>query len=359
MNIFGYIKRYGKFSFTMEPFNEVDNVILSCISYVDFLNIVSKGSFVKRRLEDVAKEYFSNNTKRDNKKNISEVRTGIKLLYEVWHTKRYRDILMFNYMYVGSSSTQFSAISFEYMKNYVYVAFQGTDELLSGWEEDFKIAYSYPVPAQRYAINYLKRKYLLSHSNFILGGHSKGGHLATIALMEAPTFLSKKIVYVYSNDGLGLRKEEYYSKKYQRIKDKIVKIIPDYSVVGVILQYDTNYMVVKSKTKRFFAHNPKGWLIEDNHFLNTRLTRFSLVIKEGMSRWLDSYTYREKHDFACSIFDLARKYKFKSLLDFKKRKLDFFRMVASSKNVDEKTKEMAKRLVSIIRKCNKEYKEDL
>ena len=27
--------------------------------------------------------------------------------------------------------------------------------------------------------------------------------------------------------------------------------------------------------------------------------------------------------------------------------------------VDEKTKEMAKRLVSIIRKCNKEYKEDL
>ena len=56
---------------------------------------------------------------------------------------------------------------------------------------------------------------------------------------------------------------------------------------------------------------------------------------------------------------LARKYKFKSLLDFKKRKLDFFRMVASSKNVDEKTKEMAKRLVSIIRKCNKEYKEDL
>ena len=34
-------------------------------------------------------------------------------------------------------------------------------------------------------------------------------------------------------------------------------------------------------------------------------------------------------------------------------------MVASSKNVDEKTKEMAKRLVSIIRKCNKEYKEDL
>ena len=39
MNIFGYIKKYGKFSFTMEPFNEVDNVILSCISYVDFLNI--------------------------------------------------------------------------------------------------------------------------------------------------------------------------------------------------------------------------------------------------------------------------------------------------------------------------------
>ena len=359
MNIFGYIKKYGKFSFTMEPFNEVDNVILSCISYVDFLNIVPKNAIVKKTLEEVAFEYFSKNTKKENRKNIGEVRTGIKLLYEVWHTKRYKKILMFNYSYVGNSNSQFSAISFEYLKNYIYVAFQGTDELLSGWEENFKIAYSYPVPAQKYAINYLKRKYFLTRSNLILGGHSKGGHLAIIALMEAPKFLSKNVTKIYSNDGLGLRKEEYYSNKYQRIKNKIVKIIPDYSMVGVILQYDTNYIVVKSKTKGFFAHNPKGWIIEDDHFLNTKLTRFSLVFKEGMSRWLDSYTYKEKKDFAISIFDLARKYKFKSLLDFRKRKRAFFRMIVSSKNVDKKTKEMVRKLLSIIIKCSKEYKEKL
>ena len=58
MNIFGYIKKYGKFSFTMEPFNEVDNVILSCISYVDFLNIVSKGSFVKKKVGRCSKRLF-------------------------------------------------------------------------------------------------------------------------------------------------------------------------------------------------------------------------------------------------------------------------------------------------------------
>ena len=38
----------------------------------------------------------------------------------------------------------------------------------------------------------------------------------------------------------------------------------------------------------------KGWIIEDDNFFNTKLTRFSLVFKEGISRWLDSYTYKEK-----------------------------------------------------------------
>ena len=113
------------------------------------------------------------------------------------------------------------------------------------------------------------------------------------------------------------------------------------------------------KEKRRPVYHSDIPIQEDDHFFNTKLTRFSLVFKEGISRWLDSYTYKEKKDFAISIFDLARKYKFKSLLDFRKRKLAFFRMVVSSKNVDKKTKEMVRRLLSIIIKCNKEYKEEL
>ena len=36
MSIFDYISKYGDYSFLDKGFNEVDNVILSVLSYVDF-----------------------------------------------------------------------------------------------------------------------------------------------------------------------------------------------------------------------------------------------------------------------------------------------------------------------------------
>ena len=35
-----YIKEYGKYTFLEKEFNEVDNVIFSLLSYIDFIGIV-------------------------------------------------------------------------------------------------------------------------------------------------------------------------------------------------------------------------------------------------------------------------------------------------------------------------------
>ena len=40
MNLFHYVKQYGTYSFEEEPFNEVDNIILSQIAYLPLDNIV-------------------------------------------------------------------------------------------------------------------------------------------------------------------------------------------------------------------------------------------------------------------------------------------------------------------------------
>lgn len=122
MTIFDYIKHYGKFSFQEKQFNEVDNVIFSCLAYVDFSGVVSSSNF-KRRLEDVATHYFSLKTKKENWQNIDEIRNGIRVLSAIWHTKRYRDVLLFGYFYVGTIESQFCALSLEYLKHHVYVAF--------------------------------------------------------------------------------------------------------------------------------------------------------------------------------------------------------------------------------------------
>lgn len=354
MNISDYIKKYGNKTFLEKPFNEIDNIIFSCLAYVNLEGIVSSGA-EKKRLEEVAELYFSINSKKENKQNITAVRYGIEILYEVWHTKRFRDVLLFFYLYIGNSKSQFSAISFEYLKGHIYIAYEGTDELLSGWEEDFKIAYEYPVTAQKYASRYLIKNYLFSFDNLILGGHSKGGHLAVVAAMEAPSFIFNRIDVIYCNDGLGLRKEEFNSRKYQKIKSKIIEIIPDYSIVGVLLYQDSPNLVIKSKVKGLFAHHPRNWIVEDDHLLDSEQSKFSIVLDQGMKQWLDTYTKEEKENFARSIFDLAREYEFTSFLDFKNRKLDFVRMITSSKNIDEKTKEMLQKLILILFQENKDF----
>lgn len=355
MNIFTYIKKYGTKTFKEQEFNEIDNVILSCLAYVNFEKLVSKNYKNKKRLELVAEEYFKKNSKKQNKKNISEIRNGIKLLYTIKNTTRYKDIYLLNYSYVGYDNTQFSALSFELAKNLIYVAFEGTDHLISGWEEDMKMAYKFPVQAQRLAVNYLNKHFALSTTKLIVGGHSKGGNLALISAMYSISFVRKRIIKIYSNDGLGLRKEQINSLNYQEIKTRVISLIPDYSVVGLMLYNDKNYKVVKSTSKGFFAHNPANWEINENAFTESTLSRFSIVFNESFTKWLDSYTDEEKANFVKSIFDICRENNFTSLNELKKKKIIILKLVTASKNINQESKDMLKELIKMLRKCNKEY----
>ena len=62
---------------------------------------------------------------------------------------------MYNYKYIWDTDTQFGAVCFKVKKKFIYVAFEGTDNLLSGWKEDFQMAYEFPVPSQKLAVKYL------------------------------------------------------------------------------------------------------------------------------------------------------------------------------------------------------------
>ncbi len=52
------------------------------------------------------------------------------------------------------SQTQFAAITVALGDGRHFVAFRGTDGTLVGWKEDFNMAFTCPVPAQRLAAHY-------------------------------------------------------------------------------------------------------------------------------------------------------------------------------------------------------------
>ena len=153
MNVINYLKEYGKYSFDEKPFNEVDNLVLSLLAYTNFLGVVSKSPKIKITLEEAANKYLKMNGTKVN--DVLPIQEALEVLIVSKDTKRFKDILLYNYKYIYSDDSQFSVLTFELNKKLVYVSFEGTDKLISGWIEDCKMAYEFPVTAHEYAINYL------------------------------------------------------------------------------------------------------------------------------------------------------------------------------------------------------------
>lgn len=352
MNIFDYVDKYKDYTFLDKGFNEVDNVIFSTLAYVDYNFIVSTNKLNKITLQEASEKCISMYSK---KKTIMATREAMKLLKKVKDTKRFKDILMYSYRYIGNEESQFSAITFEISKDLCYVAFEGTDQLISGWKEDCKMAYQFPVDAHRYAIKYLNHNFLFSTKKIIVGGHSKGGNLALVSSMYCNYFVNKKIVNVYSNDGQGLRKAQIDSKKYENIKGRLIHIIPQYSIVGLLLRHDDNYTVIHATKKGLVAHCTSFWKVSDDAFVRDKLSKFSKILDEGGAKWLNEYDDEKRELFVNSVFSVLEENNVKSIVQLKNELKLVFSVLKSSKKLDPIVKEMLKDLIKIINSTNKEY----
>lgn len=336
-NINDYIRKYKDKTFDEEPFNEIDNLVFSSLIYLNFDGIVSK----ERKyitLEMAGKIYLGRNLFKNIKKYEIPQMGGYNILKIIIDSKRYKDVLMYNYIYISDLDTQFGAISFKINKDLIYIAFEGTDHLLSGWKEDFQMSYEFPVKAQEYAIKYLNYTIKLYDKNVVVGGHSKGGNLALVSSMYAKKFLRRKIKLIYSNDGQGLRKEQIESKKYQKIKDRYIHIIPNYSYVGILLRND-KHKVIKSSRKDILSHSIFTWLIDDNKLIETKISDISKKIEKSMNLWLDNHDDYERKKMITDIFKTLEDsgiYCSRDLIDIRKS----INIIKRLNNIDNETKSL-------------------
>ncbi len=352
MNIFDYANYYGDYSFKNRPFNEIDNIVFSCLAYVNFNGIVSesRGSIT---IHDAYEKF--KNTYKPREKEMIAVKNGIKLFENIYNTKRFKDIELMNYKYVGNDESQFSAITFKLDKKNYYVAFEGTDSLISGWEEDCKMAYHFPVEAQILAKNYLDKHFTMKSCNLIVGGHSKGGNLALTSSMYANYFVKKKIKKIYSNDGQGLRKAQIESNFYKKIESKFIHIIPNYSIVGLLLRHKDDYVVIKSNKIGLLAHDLATWQVSFDHLEKDHLSRSSKVFDEGFTKWLDKYDDEKRKIFVKEIFKIIKENGIKDLMEINLKKELILNIVKQSKEINPMVKEMTIELFKVIGKTNFEY----
>ena len=103
------------------------------------------------------------------------------------------------------------------------------------------MGYLSETPGQLKAVSYVEQMLGEGGRPVRIGGHSKGGNLAVYAAVHCSSGLQDRILAVYSNDGPGFRRDIVESVAYQRVLPKIHTILPESSIVGMLLEHQEAY----------------------------------------------------------------------------------------------------------------------
>lgn len=397
-NIIDYIKWRGDLKMQIDPFNDVDGLILSELVYVEFKQLVPGLSENKsRRLEDVAKDFEKYNDVDKLMSEFSFTKDAITLLNVLGHSKRYKDILLSDYINEldYQEIKQFAAITFQLPDSSIYIAFRGTDDTILGWKEDFMMTYTMPIPSQNRAKEYFEQIaskkynksliYLIQNRNYKtsifssfkqyliqcfqgvqvrLGGHSKGGNLAVYAACNTNEKTKKRIIEIYNNDGPGFDLEILDLPEYQKIARKIKKIVPEGCVFGIMLDYLEEMIVVKSDGKGLMQHSGFTWQVTSTNFIESdNINSDSQVMDTAFKAWLNKVDKETRKNAVNSIFNIIDAAEIKTINDFSEK--TFKRLVTALKelkNMDSDSRntviQFFKTLVVESNNSRKEYKKN-
>ncbi len=315
--ILDYLKEYGDYTFAEKPLNEVDSLVLCQLSYLKFDGIAPSPGENRpaASLREIAAHerydclYADERYREDN----------TALFQGMLGSKRFQDTQIYSYVNLIDleTETQFSASIFRLSDGVCYVAYRGTDETIVGWKEDLNLAFSEPVKGQLLSVDYLNRAAQVIRGDFYVGGHSKGGNLATYACMNCEAAVRDRIMAIYDHDGPGFRPEVKARGAYDEIEGRICKTIPHSSLVGMILYSDGVYQVVESKTIGLAQHNPYTWLVKDDHFRSVNeLYAGRKFWDEALNEWILSLTQEQMHTFVDTLYQVLLASGTDNLIDF-------------------------------------------
>ena len=290
--ILTYLRWRGDLSFLAAPFTEVDNLILSEFVYLKMAPVLSEDKAL------TVKEVWEQreNLKFKNKQELLLKAMAESVRYGSLKIRNYREIFE-----TGGEGIQFAAVEICLPDESSYLAFRGTDLSIVGWKEDFCMGYKI-VPAQKEAVRYLE-EVTEGKRAYRLGGHSKGGNLAIYGAMMCEPVMQQRIIEIYNNDGPGLCQELVDQEKYEAIRHKIVKIVPEFSVFGQLFRNGEQMKIVKSSAPGFLQHDGMYWQIDGAGFVEVGdLDRECIFYNEIFDEWLKNADMEEREQFITQFF---------------------------------------------------------
>jgi hypothetical protein len=308
-NIFDYLAWRGDLDFEQAPFNPVDNIILTHLSYVPFEDIVPGLEDKKVVTIAEAAESFARTIRHnpDRFNNVMISRDDPALLALMGESKRYRNLGLTGYVNQidTKQEKQFAALTVLTARKTPFITYRGTDNTLVGWKEDFNMSFSEEVPAQGEAVRYLEQVSKRFCGPISLGGHSKGGNLAVYAASFCSKKVQKRIRIIYSNDAPGFGSKAMMKDGYHAIRERIFSFVPETSIIGMLFEHEDNYTVVKSVQTGLLQHNVYSWEVTCNDVVRLdEVDKESRFIDRTIKEWLSSLNNEQREGFTEALFTI-------------------------------------------------------
>lgn len=299
-NMMDYIAWRGDLPVAAAPWRDVDSLILASFCYNDLGEHAQSAAGIPLR------ELAPMLTLREQTGGLF-FRQWRDLLYAMAETQRFGSMGVHDYVddIDPSRGMQFSAVTCDLDDGSAVIAFRGTDNTIVGWREDFDMSYESPVPAQTEAAAYLLRIAAQSDRPLWVTGHSKGGNLAAYATAHAPEEVQARLLGVYSFDGPGLDDGTMASDGYERIRGRVHSLIPQSSVVGLLLSYHPDYTVVRARALSLLQHDAFTWQLDGPRFVALQQVDIaSQLTNRTVHEWLKHCPPEQRRRFVDTMFSL-------------------------------------------------------
>ncbi len=352
--LFDYLSWRGDLAFSEAPPNEVDCLIFSMISYLDYQGIVpashdESGITLRGAATKLQSRYP------DPKKMTPGVlipKDIGPLFRKLKDTRRFRGVEMKAFVNEVDevAEKQFSAITFLLDDGTAVVTYRGTDDTLIGWKEDMNMCYLPVIPSQEAAVEYLRQAATAHSGSLICTGHSKGGNLAVYAAVKCRKAIRKRIKAVYSNEGPGFTRAFLDDPVYLEMRPVIRNLVPQASVVGVLLEHDNHLTVVKSRQAGLLQHNGLTWEVMGNSFVHLKnITPESRRADKTINQWIKDMTPEQRAEFSAAVYQLFAVEGVKTLTDLVAVRKKW---LSHSKTLDPKVHETVQTMMSDLIKKN-------
>ena len=302
-NIFDYLTWRGDLTFTQDPPNAVDALIFSTLTYVEYGALAQRPPEEAVTLRSCAEEFF----RLDDPESRARSKKDTELLRCAASTARFGQarLCMYQSRFLPEEQTQFAAMTFLLDDGSMFLAYRGTDNSLVGWKEDFNMTFQQTIPAQRLAQEYIRTAALAHTAPMRVAGHSKGGNLAVFAAARCSPTVRKRILTVYNNDGPGFTQYMIGDPGYNAIVPRIRTYIPQSSVIGMLLEHEEPFLVIRSRSVGLMQHDPYSWEVEGPNFLPVQeVTESSQFLDATIKTWFAGMTNQERSQLVEVLYGL-------------------------------------------------------